>query len=221
MQILKRNARGREATKESGFSVLMLQVRRLTGSVRWKTRGHRRNHNPEFCPHDTKVWWWKTKDGCCGRVCDWCHLTKYWCPSESPDLAELVRITLDGRRDFEWRSVPFERHLLAWAAHESDQALNVLIKKFKKATSKSPEFRRAAGHAGEVITTDDEAALDASFDAVFRVLDAIWLDLAARNKELCCLAFGPEEAATGFFKCAPQPEDVNAGKPKNAPAPAC
>lgn len=67
--------------------------------VRWKMRGHARNHDAAFCPHSTKVLQWRMEDGCTGSVCDWCHLFEAWCPTEFPDVVERVRIHPDGSRN--------------------------------------------------------------------------------------------------------------------------
>lgn len=98
----------------------MLPARVALWWVRWKLRGHNKNHDGGFCRHKTKVWRWEMADGCRGLVCDWCHLLEPWCPTSMPDVSELVRVK-DGVPDFGWQPRPLvERFCEAWERLEID-----------------------------------------------------------------------------------------------------
>lgn len=89
--------------------------------LRWKLRGHDRNHDPFFCHHPTKAWLWEMEDGCKGLVCDWCHLLEPWTPTSLPDVAMLLRTTPDGRPDPDWSPQRVvERYCEAWERLEKD-----------------------------------------------------------------------------------------------------
>lgn len=107
------------------FSDEMLPIRVALWWLRWKIRGHDKNHDRRFCQHRSKVWLWEMNDGCRGLVCDWCHLLEPWCPTFLPDVSELMRVRSDGSPDPDWRPAPLiERFRDAWEQLEKDLNLN-------------------------------------------------------------------------------------------------
>lgn len=105
------------------FSNWLGPIRVVLWWLRWKLRGHSRNHDPGFCAHASKSWRWTMEDGCTGSVCEWCHLLESWCPTELPDLAEVVRIRANGEQDdLSWRPTSLvQRYVDAWVDVEKDE----------------------------------------------------------------------------------------------------
>lgn len=99
------------------FSDRLARVRIALWWLRWKAKGHYRNHDPAFCLHKSKVWRWKMEDGCEGEICDWCHLLEPWCPTILPDVAEIVRLAPAGHALHDWILLPLEDRIAeAWRA---------------------------------------------------------------------------------------------------------
>lgn len=87
------------------FSHLQQSIRRGGWWLRWKLRGHARNHDPDFCNHRNRTWSWVAKDGCSGWVCDSCNMLERWVPTELPDVVKRSRRWLDGTvEDMAWWS---------------------------------------------------------------------------------------------------------------------
>jgi hypothetical protein len=87
--------------------ILLDRVTLWLWTVRWKLRGHARNHDSQFCSHKPKVWTWEMDDGCRGGLCEWCHILEFWAPSTLPDVKRLTRTYPDGTPDNEWASLIF------------------------------------------------------------------------------------------------------------------
>lgn len=104
------------------FSNWLGPIRIALWWLRWKLRGHSRNHDTGFCAHASKSWRWTMEDGCTGSICEWCHLLESWCPTELPDLAEVVRMRATGEQDQSWRPTSLvQRYVDAWVDVEKDE----------------------------------------------------------------------------------------------------
>lgn len=106
-----------------GSSNWLKPIRSARWWLRWRLRGHSRNHDPAFCAHPSKAWRWRTEDGCEGQVCDWCYMLVCWCPTSMPDVRDLARLGADGNDLPNWNPPPLVDRLVdPWEMAEQDEA---------------------------------------------------------------------------------------------------
>lgn len=91
-------------SEQIGFDSIMERIRFWIWLVRWRLRGHLKNHDSELYPPfegwDLAKGKWTQP---IGHVCEWCHLLEIWCPTPLPDVEELVRVRADGSKDLSWQ----------------------------------------------------------------------------------------------------------------------